>query len=110
MQSFKSLPSPLLRVSRDLESSSLPGTEKETSSQMKISLINVNLSNERVTWISCLLNLKSNQPKVILLSIKEEYLGVTNSQFQTDELPCIVILYKGKIINMVSGSQSLDWA
>ena len=65
---FRSLPSPLIRVSRGLESplssKSLPGTERETPLQMEISLVNVNVSYKRVTstqlseLFPCLLFLK----------------------------------------------------
>lgn len=63
------LPSILLRVSREVVI--LP--ERETSSQMGIYLINVNVSYKRVTstWFSefllCLLLLKNNQSKILLL-------------------------------------------
>ena len=73
------LPSILLRVSREVVI--LP--ERETSSQMGIYLINVNVSYKRVTstWFSelllCLLFLKNNQLKVILMP--ETHFGVTDS-------------------------------
>ena len=41
---FKSLPSALIRVSRDKVIPLLPGTEREISLQMEISFTNVNIS------------------------------------------------------------------
>lgn len=43
-------PPPLTRVSRDLRRLSLPGSERETTLKMEISLINENGSHQRVTF------------------------------------------------------------
>ena len=50
---FKSPSSPLIRVSRDLGSSPLASTARETPLQVEISFINVNVSCKRVTSAQC---------------------------------------------------------
>lgn len=84
---FKSLPSPLIRVSRDLEHQTLSRRERggererekgdgggrERALQMEISLRNVNIPYKRVAsthfseLLLCLLFLKNNQRKIILM-------------------------------------------
>lgn len=60
-----------MMVSRDLESSSASWSEREILLQMKVSLINVNVSSKMITstqfleFLLCLLSLNNNQPKII---------------------------------------------